>query len=103
VARHRLRHVRQRERAATVSDDRTTAEKGYGWAHQQERERWAPKVKTGRVRCSRCTEPIGPREPWDLDHTDDRKGYLGPAHRRCNRGGWRPPKSNPDPTPRTEW
>jgi len=22
---------------------------------------------------------------WDLDHTDDGLGYLGPAHRTCNR------------------
>jgi hypothetical protein len=36
------------------------------------------------VSCSRCGEPIDPREPWHLDHTEDRTAYLGPAHRDCN-------------------
>jgi hypothetical protein len=35
-----------------------------------------------RVRCGR---PVRPGEAWDLDHSDDRAGYLGVAHRQCNR------------------
>jgi len=56
-------------------------------------------VLGGQVRCSRgpecqCAEWVDgllvggfihPLEPWDLDHTDDRRGYFGPSHRVCNR------------------
>jgi hypothetical protein len=27
---------------------------------------------------------ILPGTEWALDHTDDRTGYLGPSHKRCN-------------------
>lgn len=30
-------------------------------------------------------QPIEGWQAWDLDHTDDRTAYLGPAHQRCNR------------------
>jgi hypothetical protein len=62
-----------------------TERRGYGAAHQQERERWRPKVDAGLVNCARCSQPIQPGRPWDLGHTDDRSGWQGPEHRHCNR------------------
>lgn len=64
---------------------RTTTQRGYGAAHQAERKRWSAAVEQGLVRCCRCSRLILPGMAWDLDHTDDRTGYHGPAHRSCNR------------------
>jgi hypothetical protein len=64
---------------------RGTTARGYGWRHQQERKRWAPLVAAGLGVCVRGGHPIPPGMPWDLDHTDDRTGYLGISCRRCNR------------------
>lgn len=65
---------------------RTTTERGYGAAHQAERERWRPHVEAGRVVCWRCGQIIAPGQPWDLGHDDrDRARYRGPEHPRCNR------------------
>jgi hypothetical protein len=63
-----------------------TTQKGYGWRHQQERARAKRVVDAGKAHCARCGGYILPGEPFDLDHTLDRTGYLGPSHRRCNRG-----------------
>jgi hypothetical protein len=62
----------------------TRQQRGYGREHDRERERWAPIVASGTARCVRCGETIVPGTPWSPDHTDDRSGYLGPAHRLCN-------------------
>ena len=35
--------------------------------------------------CPRCGLPMLPGQALDLDHTDDRAGYLGMSHARCNR------------------
>jgi hypothetical protein len=35
--------------------------------------------------CARCGLPMWPGQLLDLDHTDDRTGYLGLSHRSCNR------------------
>lgn len=63
----------------------TAAQRGYGWTHVQTRRRTARIVAAGRATCSRCSQPILPGQPWDLDHTDDRTAYAGPAHASCNR------------------
>lgn len=74
------RHRREHERARG-----TRQQRGYGVQHAAERARWAPLVATGTVACWRCGEPIPPDGPWDLGHLDDRSGYGGPEHVRCNR------------------
>lgn len=62
-----------------------TVARGYNARHKAERARWVPRVKAGGVLCARCHQPLAPNEPFDLDHTDDRTGYNGPAHVKCNR------------------
>jgi len=63
----------------------TTAQRGYDAKHKRERARVAVLVDRGQALCSRCRRLIVPGTPWDLDHTDDRAGYRGAAHRYCNR------------------
>jgi hypothetical protein len=65
----------------------TTAERGYGGAHQAARARMEPLVLAGGVLCARCGQPILPGQHWDLGHVDgDKSRYAGPEHRTCNRG-----------------
>ncbi len=58
--------------------------RGYGSTHDARRRQVKPLVEAGNAVCSRCGNPISPREQWHLDHTDDRQGYLGVAHAYCN-------------------
>ena len=46
-------------------------------------EWWRPFVRAGLVSCPYCGETVRP--PWDLGHTDDRQGYIGPCCAKCNR------------------
>jgi hypothetical protein len=41
-------------------------------------------VEAGCASCCRCGYPIEPGTRWHLDHTEDRTGYRGVAHARCN-------------------
>jgi hypothetical protein len=61
-----------------------TSASGWGTRHQQRRKQLEPLVNSGQADCVRCGNKIEPGTPWALDHRDDRQGYLGPAHRRCN-------------------
>jgi hypothetical protein len=69
----------------------TTTQRGYGSAHQAERNRRLKQYKPGDL-CAHCHQamtywPLSvARRYMDLPHTADRSGYLpGMAHRRCNR------------------
>ncbi|SFO14354.1 Recombination endonuclease VII [Actinomadura madurae] len=61
-----------------------TTSRGYGWRHQQARRIALANMEPGQP-CARCGQPMSRAEPLDLDHTDDRAGYRGLAHRSCNR------------------
>jgi hypothetical protein len=75
-----LTRTRQREAGRGTREQR-----GYGPAHHAERRRWAAKIAAREpVTCVRCGEPIVSGQLWQLDHTDDRTGYLGPSHQSCN-------------------
>lgn len=63
-----------------------TSARGYGAQHQKLRTRWKRLLQQqGDLPCTRCHLPVYPTDAWDLDHTDDRSGYLGIAHTTCNR------------------
>ena len=64
---------------------KSTAERGYDAAHKRERRRWEPIVEAGGAKCVFCDRLIDPKGPWDLDHDEDRTGWRGPAHVKCNR------------------
>lgn len=72
-------HRKQTDRARGSRKQR-----GYDANHDRLRRQWAPRVAAGTIRCARCGLYIGTGEPWALDHTDTRDGYLGPSHSRCN-------------------
>lgn len=75
-------HRRERERARGTSSQR-----GYDYAHQQERAHHQSRMDAGvRYDCRRCLQPIEPGSPWDLGHPDaDCPRPKGPEHAGCNR------------------
>lgn len=54
----------------------------YDHAHRTARAEWAGRLPRP---CTVCGRPVTAAMAWDLDHTDDGAGYLGPAHATCNR------------------
>jgi hypothetical protein len=79
----------------------SATQRGYGTAHRELRKQWAIRISTGAVNCRRCGQRIDRDAAWDLGHTDDRTGYLGPEHQRCNRsaGGAASHRNTPGGTP----
>jgi hypothetical protein len=57
-----------------------TVARGYGQEHRRKVARERPQM-LGKP-CVRCGYPL--YEPMQLDHTDDRTGYLGWSHQTCN-------------------
>jgi hypothetical protein len=82
-----------RERAKALSP----RSKRYSYSHEELRRKLAPQVAAGGIACARCGGPIDPGDPWDLDHTEDGTGYLGPSHASCNRATAVPTGYEDDP------
>lgn len=70
-------HQREWERARG-----THTQRGYDAKHEALRVRLLP-TAYGQL-CSRCGERMLPGQMLHLDHEDDRKGYRGFSHQRCN-------------------
>lgn len=60
----------------------TRQQRGYDAAHDTERARLLP-LAYGKP-CPHCTQRMWPHDKLHLDHTDDRKGYIGIVHEACN-------------------
>jgi hypothetical protein len=74
MARHRFR----------LQPTKNTTNAGWGSEHQKARKAAAARHNPHDP-CTRCRQPLGPMGRWlHYDHTDDRLGYLGFAHARCN-------------------
>lgn len=58
--------------------------------HKAARAAWEPTVEAGEAYCAEliclmADRWIEPGTPWDMAHDRRTGGYLGPAHRACNR------------------
>ena len=64
----------------------TSTQRGYGAAHRGLRAQWQWRIDSGDV--VMCADGCGTRitgTAWDLGHTADRTGYVGPQVRAHNR------------------
>jgi hypothetical protein len=84
--------------------------RGYTAEHRRLRRALESTVAAGEALCWRCRRLIVPGEPWDLGHLDDRTGWAGPEHQRCNRVAGakkgaqrRIRRRRPDPPPPSGW
>lgn len=59
------------------------SERGYDSDHESARRALLPFAYGSP--CPLCGQVMELGQPLDLDHTDDRSGYVGMAHARCNR------------------
>lgn len=62
----------------------SAAERGYGPEHERARKLARAAWQDGDP-CARCGGQMRYGTPVDLDHSDDRTGYLGLSHAGCNR------------------
>jgi hypothetical protein len=91
------------DRTRQALTKRAIERRDYGSRHRQLRARWAPLVDAGLVNCARCSQLIAPGTDWHLDHCDDRRGYLGPSHKRCNIEASNKRPASPAPRPVSMW
>ena len=56
--------------------------RGYNYRHRKLREQLLPSASG--TACVRCGEPMLPGQALEFDHNDERTGYLGFSHKRCN-------------------
>lgn len=61
----------------------STHDRGYGYEHQRMRRALLPSMPGSS--CTRCGKTLREGDKVDLDHNDDRTGYLGFSHASCNR------------------
>jgi hypothetical protein len=91
----------------------STTERGYGTAHQRERQRWAPHVNAGQVRCARCGKPIIPAhhgtsdtttlgQPGPDPNTHDATERLAPDAATANAASDRADRPRPRASPRAD-
>ena len=66
------------------SETGNTTARGYGAVHQRARKAALRAMRDGDP-CARCGGPMFKSQALHLDHTDDRTGYNGLVHARCNR------------------
>ena len=74
----------RRRRSGSPAKPYTSTEAGYGAEHQRRRREARAAWQDGDP-CARCEGPMHFGQDVDLDHTDDRLGYLGLSHASCNR------------------